>query len=118
MIAWTGLRPLALATLGWPLAARACLLVAVVAPVSVALGVPFPLALSRVEDRGVLAWAWGLNGAFSVVATPLAALLAREVGYDVVLLSGGAMYAVALVAFPLSQRLPSWHLPACSPVVD
>ena len=116
--AWMGLRPLALATLGWPMWARGCLLVAVVAPVSLALGLPFPLGLSRVGGGSMLAWAWALNGAFSVVATPLAALLAREIGYDAVLIGGGAMYTVALAAFPFPQRLPSWHLPACSPVVD
>ncbi len=112
--AWAGLRPLALATLGWPLVGRAALMLGVLAPVSVALGLPFPLGLSRVgEGKGsgaVLAWAWGLNGAFSVVATPLAALLAREVGYDAVLLGGGALYALALAAFPLSRREPALGL--------
>ncbi len=117
--AWAGLRPLGLATLGWPTPARACLLVAVLAPVSVALGLPFPLGLARVGEGAALPWAWALNGAFSVVATPLAALLAREVGYDAVLLGGGAMYAVALAAFPKSQGVLQWHdLPACSPAAD
>lgn len=108
VVAWAGLRPLALATLGWPVATRAVLLLALIAPVSVALGLPFPLGLSRIgEGRGsgaVLAWAWGLNGAFSVVATPLAALLAREIGYDAVLLGGGALYVVALAAFLVPRR--------------
>ncbi len=120
--AWAGLRPLALATLGWTLLARAGLLLAMLAPVSVALGLPFPLGLARVGTRagsGVLPWAWALNGAFSVVATPLAALLSRTVGYDAVLLGGGVLYAVALASFPIAQRLPQWHdLPACSPVAD
>lgn len=117
--AWAGLRPLALTTLGWPMAARAGLLIATLAPVSLALGLPFPLGLGQVGDGAALPWAWALNGAFSVVATPLAALLAREAGYGAVLLCGAAMYGVALAAFPLSQRLPNWHhLPACSPVAD
>jgi hypothetical protein len=117
--AWVGLRPLVLATLGWPLAARVGLLVAALAPVSVALGLPFPLGLGQVGDGAALPWAWALNGAFSVVATPLAALLAREAGYDAVLLGGAAMYGIALAAFPITQRLPHWHdLPACSPVAD
>ena len=117
--AWAGLGPLALATLGWPVAIRAFLLIAVLAPVSFALGLPFPLGLRRVGDSAALPWAWALNGAFSVVATPLAALLAREAGYGAVLLCGAMMYAIAFAAFPLSQRLPRWHdLPACSPVAD
>ena len=52
------------------------------APVSVALGLPFPLGLARTGRRAFLPWAWGLNGAFSVVATPLANLIARQDGYS------------------------------------
>ena len=37
-------------------------------------------ACSQAGPAGLLPWAWGLNGAFSVVATPLANLIAREVG--------------------------------------
>ncbi|HJS85728.1 MAG TPA: hypothetical protein VJ779_09720, partial [Acetobacteraceae bacterium] len=119
LAAWAGLEKLALATLGWPLPARALLLVGVLAPVSVALGLPFPLGLGRVGDSAALPWAWALNGAFSVVATPAAALLAREAGYGAVLLCGALMYAIAFAAFPISQRLRQWHdLPACSPVAD
>ena len=63
-----------------PWLARAALVLAVLAPVSVALGLPFPLGLARTGSGGLLPWAWGLNGAFSVVATPLANLIAREAG--------------------------------------
>ena len=85
VLAWcaavlAGLQPLMLATLDWPWLARAGLVLAVLAPVSLALGLPFPLGLARVGNGGVLPWAWGLNGAFSVVATPLANLVAREAG--------------------------------------
>ena len=119
LAAWAGLGPLALATLGWPAPARALLLVAVLAPVSVALGLPFPLGLRQVGDGAALPWAWALNGAFSVVATPAAALLARQAGYGAVLLCGAMMYAVAFAAFPSAQRLRQWHdLPSCSPVAD
>jgi hypothetical protein len=91
----------------------------VLAPVSLALGLPFPLGLRQVGDGAALPWAWALNGAFSVVATPTAALLAREAGYGAVLLCGAMMYAIAFAAFPISQRLRQWHdLPACSPVAD
>ncbi len=119
LAAWAGLGPLALATLGWPLPVRVGLLVAVLAPVSFALGLPFPLGLGRIGDSAALPWAWALNGAFSVVATPAATLLAREAGYGAVLLCGAMMYGIALAAFPLSQRALRWHdLPACSPAAD
>ena len=62
------------------------------APVSVALGLPFPLGLARMGHGGFLPWAWGLNGAFSVVATPLANLIAIKAGYDWVLLLALVLY--------------------------
>ena len=101
-----GLQPAILATLDWPWAARAGLLLAVLAPVSLALGLPFPLGLGRTGDSAMLPWAWGLNGAFSVVATPLANLLARAWGFDAVLLCAAGLYVVAWASFPAARRVP------------
>jgi hypothetical protein len=103
-----GLQPLMLATLDWPWLARAGLVLAVLAPVSLALGLPFPLGLSRLGNGGVLPWAWGLNGAFSVVATPLANLVAREAGLDDVLVAAAVLYAVALACFPVIRPARAW----------
>ncbi len=117
-----GLQPLMLATLGLPWAVRAAGVLLLLAPVSVALGIPFPLALARgtqgggarhgetgvggggAVGPGFLPWAWALNGAFSVVATPLANLVAIHSGYGMVLLCGALLYGVALLLFP---RMPA-----------
>jgi hypothetical protein len=53
----------------------------------------------------LLPWAWALNGAFSVVATPLANLLARGWGFSAVLLVAAAFYALALFTMPVPQRV-------------
>jgi hypothetical protein len=114
-----GLQPAILATLGAPWVVRAALALAVAAPVSFALGLPFPLGLSRLGSGGALPWAWGLNGAFSVVATPVANLIARQAGYHLLLLCAAALYIVALAAFPVARRRIQWiHLPARSHAVD
>jgi hypothetical protein len=109
VVAWgalllAGLEPAMLAALGLPYWARAGLVLAVVAPVSVALGLPFPLGLARVGQGGFLPWAWGLNGAFSVVATPLANLVAREAGFDRVLLVAILLYVACLPTFPSPRK--------------
>jgi hypothetical protein len=88
------------ATLQQPFAVRVGLIALALAPVSVALGLPFPLGLTRVGSRGFLPWAWGLNGAFSVVATPLANLVAREAGFSTLLVAAGALYALVVLALP------------------
>ena len=74
---------------------------------SLALGLPFPLGLSRLGG-GMLPWAWALNGAFSVVATPLANLIAREAGYDRVLLCAALLYVLALITFPATRKVVPW----------
>jgi hypothetical protein len=101
-----GLQHFMLATLSWPWALRAAIVLVMVAPASVALGLPFPLGLSRTGSGGFLPWAWGLNGAFSVVSTPLANLLAIQAGYDRVLLAALVLYVTCVVAFPRLRRSP------------
>src|SRR5439155_24331897 len=110
-----GLQPAILATLDLPWVARAALVLAVIAPVSLALGLPFPLGLAHTGSGGFLPWAWGLNGAFSVVATPLANLIAREAGFSRVLLCAAVLYVIALVTFPAARKKPAWqHISARS----
>jgi hypothetical protein len=79
---------------------RVALVLLAVAPVSVALGMPFPLGLARLGSGGALPWAWGLNGAFSVVATPLANLIATEGGHSLLLYGAVLLYGMAYVSFP------------------
>jgi hypothetical protein len=103
-----GLQDLLLATVAAPFAVRAGLVLALLAPASVALGLPFPLGLSRMGHGGFLPWAWGLNGAFSVVATPLANLIAIKLGYDWVLLGALVLYVTAVVSFPPTGNSAPW----------
>lgn len=108
VIAWAlamrfGAWPAMLATLGWPLGVRAALVLLAAAPVAFAMGLPFPLGLGRVGRGPFLPWAWALNGAFSVVATPLANLLALERGFTVVLSAAALLYGVAALSFPSAR---------------
>jgi hypothetical protein len=113
------LQPVILATLDWPISVKSGLLLLVIAPLSAALGLPFPLGLSRAGTGGFLPWAWGLNGAFSVVATPLANLIAREAGFSRVLLCAAILYGIALVTFPAMRKTSVWHdIPAPSPAAE
>jgi hypothetical protein len=95
-----GAWPTMLATLGWPLPMRVALVLLAAAPVAFAMGMPFPLGLGRMRRGPFLPWAWALNGAFSVVATPLANLLSVQHGFSLVLGVAGLMYAVAALSFP------------------
>jgi hypothetical protein len=101
--------PAALAAGALPYGLRIALAVLALAPVSLAMGMPFPLGLERIRAQYFfLPWAWGLNGAFSVVAPPLANLLLRNIGLHAVL--GGAilLYAVAACSLPLPEGQTFW----------
>jgi hypothetical protein len=98
------LQPAMLAAGGWPYFIRAILVVLTIAPASIALGLPFPLGLSQISKGSFLPWAWGLNGAFSVVATPLANLVARNFGLHAVLAAAVLLYIAAATTFPAVRR--------------
>ena len=83
---------------------KTALVVLAMAPVSLAMGLPFPLGLEQEEQKFYLAWAWGLNGAFSVVATPLANLMLRNIGLHAVLGGAIVMYGIAALSFPAYGR--------------
>jgi hypothetical protein len=91
-------------TLDQSWAMKAALVVLAAAPVSLALGLPFPLGLIQVGDGRALPWAWGLNGAFSVVATPLANLMSRDVGFSSLLIVAAGLYALAFLVLPVAVR--------------
>ena len=102
----------------WPLAARLLLLLLAVGPLAVLMGMPFTLLLSRggVAGSWFLPWGWGLNGAMSVVATPLANLLALGLGFKPVLLCAAALYGICLLADP--TRVRRAVLRSVEPVVE
>jgi hypothetical protein len=94
-----GLPVLFESTLAAPLAIRMIVAVVALAPPGLLMGMPFPKGLALLERRApaLIAWAWGVNGAVSVVASILAALLALSFGFSAVLAVGAVCYVGAWV---------------------
>jgi len=85
--AWIGLeRPL-----------RILISVALLLPLGVLLGMPLPagVRLLGASRPGLLAWAWGINGAMSVFGASVAILIAMNWGFARVASVGAVVYAVA-----------------------
>ncbi len=103
-----GLDPLMRACIGLPLALRVAIAVALVAPVSVALGRPFALGTSSLGgySDSLVPWAWAINGAISVLATPLANILSVSTGWRVVFVLALVLYMSTALSFPARKRLP------------
>jgi spermidine synthase len=100
---------LADAALGWPPWVRAGVAVISLAPLGVLMGLPFPRGVAWLEDGAprLIPWAWAVNGAASVVASVLAAILALSSGFTVVLLLGAGCYAAAGIVLSRSERRAS-----------
>ena len=83
--------------IAWPLSVRLAFAVALVAPVGFLLGMPLPggMRLVAAHRADIIAWGWGINGAFSVVGATLAVFIAMNWGFSVTLASAAAVYLVA-----------------------
>ena len=97
-------------TLGWSLPARTISSILLLAPLGTLMGAPFPRGLGLLERQapGWTPWVWAVNATLSVVASPLAALLALTFGFRAVLLIGASAYGVAwLTALAWEARAPA-----------
>ncbi|MFU8773385.1 MAG: hypothetical protein ACNA8H_13325, partial [Anaerolineales bacterium] len=95
-----------IAALGLPFVVRVIMVVLTLAPLSVLMGLPFPLGLAWLERmRGkanydnLIPWAWAINGCASVISAVLAALFALSFGFMTVLLIGAAAYGTAGILY-------------------
>ncbi|HMF97952.1 MAG TPA: hypothetical protein VKE96_26815, partial [Vicinamibacterales bacterium] len=70
-------------------------------PIGVALGIPMPtgLRMLRRTSPQMVAWAWGINGALSVVGATLAIFIAMNWGFQITLLAAATTYLIGGVAF-------------------
>ncbi len=91
--------PVARATEHWSLGARIALTAAAVFAAGVAMGVPFPLGMSRFDDRD-RSWYWAVNGAAGVLASVLALGLSLIAGLSSVMMIALACYALAALLYP------------------
>jgi spermidine synthase len=129
---WTGPRPLPRALLGLCAALVACgvvlprlldatlglstplrlsVAVGIVAPLGLLMGVPFATGLRRVggEAKGLVPWAWAVNGGASVFGSTLAVLVSMTYGFTASFLTGAGAYVVALGTVAWLTRTTDAH---------
>lgn len=89
-------------TFGIPLWWRIGLTLALLLPVGVCMGMPYPLGFRAISTRQTeaLPWVWAVNAAASVLGSILAFALAMVAGFQIVLLIGGLCYAGAMLSAP------------------
>jgi len=94
--------------------ARILLSVVLLLPLGVLLGIPLPVGVRMLGTTrpGLLAWAWGINGAMSIFGASAAILIAMNWGFTRVATVGAAVYGVAWLI-----GLVMWRA-AASPIVS
>ena len=81
-------------------ATRIAIAVGLLAPIGMLLGIPMPTGLRLLQARApeMVTWAWGINGALSVLGATLAIFIAMNWGFRATLLAASTTYLMGFVA--------------------
>lgn len=104
-----GLGPLFNALLGLPIEVRIAISVVLVAVLGVLMGMLLPMGVRAATGFGpqLVPWAWGLNGATSVVGATLAVVLSMQFGFTVTLLCGLCAYVIGAAVLGSTSAAPA-----------
>ena len=86
---------------------RVATVVALILPLGLALGVPFPTGM-RIVDRNspeLLPWCWAINGFLSVFSSLFCIVLSMSIGFTPVLPLAAGVYALGFSAMPARQAV-------------
>jgi hypothetical protein len=99
VLAIVALPPIITSTISASHAARIALTVLLITPAGVLMGMPLPagIRLMTANHSALVPWAWGMNGALSVIGATLAVFIAMNWGFSTTLLTGAAIYVAAAV---------------------
>jgi len=80
---------------------RILISILILAPLSFFMGMPFPSGLRVVDQvsKKLIPWAWGINGASSVLSSVVAIILALNFGFSFVLFLAIMIYAIGGAQF-------------------
>jgi len=93
--------PIAKAGLAFPIGGRIAISGLMIFPLGFFLGMPFPLGILAIEHqpRGAVAWAWGMNGLFTVIGGLASVFGGVEIGFDFTIIIALALYGCALAVY-------------------
>jgi len=100
------LGPLFSLLMSLPIVAKIVISLLLIAPLAFAMGIPFPLGLSKLGEmeQELLPWVWGVNGCASVLSVVIATLLAIHYGFSVVILLALILYIASGLSIKYWQR--------------
>lgn len=94
------------ALIGLPLAARMVLALVLISPLAVAMGLPFPLALSDLKQKNdhAVPWAWGLNGCGALIGPVAGIVLAVYGGVSAAMGAAALCYVLVFALIKKNAR--------------
>ncbi|MBA4187110.1 MAG: hypothetical protein C0467_03745 [Planctomycetaceae bacterium] len=98
---------------GWDWSYRVGVATALITPQALLMGMLFPLGVRRLMSAGqqeLVPWVWGINGGCGVIALILGTLVAMNLSYTSVLITGAFAYLVTLMS--LSLKITNSHAPS------
>lgn len=100
------LAPLFSLLMALPIVLKVIIALLLIAPLAFAMGIPFPLGLSRLAqlEQELVPWVWGVNGCASVLSVIIATLLAIHYGFTLVILLALLLYIVGALSLRQWQR--------------
>lgn len=80
---------------------RVAMVIALIAPLGVLMGMPFPIGIAIVARAGPesVPWMWGINGGTTVLGSLLAIIVAMGWGFTLVLTLAAVGYIIAALSF-------------------
>jgi hypothetical protein len=77
---------------------RIAIAVVLMAPLALVMGMPMPIGIRMLARRApeIIPWAWGVNGATSVLGSVAALVIAILTGFNQALIVGSGLYLVAI----------------------
>ena len=97
------LPPLLSVVTGYPDFFKLLISLPIVALPAILMGMPFPLGMRALAGNGEQhnPWAWGINSCVSVISAALAALLAVEAGFSIVIFFAAVFYLLSMLSMYL-----------------
>jgi hypothetical protein len=85
---------------------RILIAVVTLVPIGMVLGIPMPAGIRLLSARApqMVTWAWGMNGALSVVGATLAIFFAMNWGFSATFIAAATTYLVGLAALVSSRQ--------------
>jgi len=85
----------------YPFWAKVLLVALIIFPLGFSLGLYFPSGLQLISKKykDTIAWAWAINGGFSVLGSILSIIIAQFFGFNDVLYLAAVVYFIGLLAF-------------------